>query len=835
LKFYWIQLGSGEEHIGTQGANEMGTILQDIRYGVRMLAKNPGFAAAAVLSLALGIGGNATVYSWLEAVLLHPLSMVQDSERLLDVETVMPDGEYHTSSYLDYKDYRDHNHVFSDMVGFELVGINLKLEKEQLPQRNWGLIVSENFFDVLGVKATRGRVFHESDAHGPNSDPYIVLGDALWRRRFGADPRVVGKSVEINQHPFTVIGVAPRGFGGTIVGIAAEYFVPMMMQPQALPGESLEMRNPTFVHMMGRLRPGATLGQARAEMTTIARQLEQQYPDTNKDVGAHVVPVWQAHYGLQAFLLPVLKFLMVVVILVLLIACANVANLLLARATMREKEIAIRSALGADRARLIRQLLIESLLIAGLGGATGILLSLWTTSFLTVFTPPAHLPIFLPVGVNGRVLAFTLALSILTAVIFGLAPAWQITRPSGNVSLKDGGRTSSASAGQHRLRNLLVVTETILAVVLLAGAGLLVRSLRVATTSSPGFHADHVLLTAFDLRGNGYSDDKAASFFEQLTDRLKTLPGVEGASLERYVPMWFTGRSYTIPDLEGYTPKPSEQNLIEYNVVGPSYFSLMQIPILSGREFSPQDRMGSPRVCIINQTMAQRFWPGQNPVGRQVGTWDRQWTITGVVKDIKYHSMNESPMPFLYFPFWQDTGGDANVLIRTSGDPLKLLPPVREQVRQLDSRVAVLESDSVENLFSVSLFAYRTAATLAAVLGGLGLLLAAIGIYGVLSYSVSQRSHEIGIRMALGAGRHDVLGLVVGQGMRLTLAGIALGLVAALGAMRLLGSLLYGVTANDPVTFVVVMATLTVVALVACYVPARRAMAVDPMVALRHE
>ena len=813
----------------------MGTILQDIRYGIRMLAKNPGFTAVAVLSLALGIGGNATVYSWLEAVLLHPLSMVQDSERLLDVETVMPDGEYHTSSYLDYKDYRDHNHVFSDMVGFELVGINLKLEKEQLPQRNWGLIVSENFFDVLGVKAARGRVFHESDAHGPNSDPCIVLGDALWRRRFDSDPKVVGKSVEINQHPFTVIGVAPRGFGGTIVGIAADYFVPMMMQPQALPGESLETRNPTFVHMMGRLRPGATLGQARAEMTTIARQLEQQYPDTNKDVGAHVVPVWQAHYGLQAFLLPVLKFLIVVVILVLLIACANVANLLLARATVREKEIAIRSALGADRARLIRQLLIESLLIAGLGGAAGILLSLWTTSFLTVFTPPAHLPIFLPVGVNGRVVAFTLTLSILTAVIFGLTPAWQITRPTGNVSLKDGGLTSSASASQHRLRNLLVVTETILAVVLLAGAGLLVRSLRMATTSSPGFRADHVLLTAFDLRGNGYSDDKAAAFFEQLTDRLKALPGVEGASLERYVPLWFTGRSYTIPELEGYTPKPSEQNLIEYNVVGPNYFSLMQIPILSGREFSPRDRLGSPRVCIINQTMAQRFWPGQNPVGRQVGTWGRQWTITGVAKDIRYHSMNESPMPFLYFPFWQDTGGDANVLIRTSGDPLKLLPQVREQVRQLDSQVAVLESDSVENLFSVSLFAYRTAATLAAVLGGLGLLLAAIGIYGVLSYSVSQRSHEIGIRMALGAGRHDVLGLVVGQGMRLTLAGIALGLVAALGAMHLLGSLLYGVTANDPVTFAVVMATLTVVALAACYIPARRAMAVDPMVALRHE
>ncbi|MGA8144337.1 MAG: ABC transporter permease [Candidatus Acidiferrales bacterium] len=813
----------------------MGTLLQDIRYGVRMLAKNPGFTAVAVLSLALGIGGNATVFSWLEAVLLHPLSLVQDSNRLVDVETVMPDGAYHTSSYPDFKDYRDHNHVFSGMIGFELVGTNLKLEKEQPPQRNWGLIVTENYFDLLGVNAARGRTFHAADEQGPNSDPYIVLSDGLWRRRFGSDPKVIGKSVEINQHPFTVIGIAPRGFNGTIVGIAAEYFVPMQMQPQALPGESLVYRNPTFIHMMGRLKPSVSLEQSRAEMVTIARQLEKQYPDTNRNVGAYVCPVWQAHYGLQAFLLPVLSFLMVVVILVLLIACANVANLLLARATVREKEIAIRSALGANRARLIRQLLAESLLLAGIGGAGGILLTLWTTNFLMVFTPPAHLPIGLPLGVDGRVLAFTLTLSVLTGVIFGLAPALQITRPSVNASLKDGGRTSSSGAGQHRLRNLLVVTETILAVVLLAGAGLLVRSLRMAVTSSPGFRADHVLLTALDLRGNGYSDDKAAAFFEQLTDRLKTVPGVEGATLERYVPMWFTGRSYTIPDLEGYTPKPGEQNLIDYNVVGPNYFSLMRIPILSGREFTAQDRLDTPRVCVINQTMAERFWPGQNPIGRRVGASQHQWTIAGVVKDIKYHSLNERPQPFLYFPFWQDTGGDANILVRTSGDPLKLLPQVREQVRALDSGVAILETDTVSELLSVSLFAYRTAATLAAVLGGLGLLLAAIGIYGVLSYSVSQRSHEIGIRMALGAAPRDVLGLVVGQGMRLTLLGVSLGLIAALATMHLLGSLLYGVTANDPVTFVVVMVTLSTVALVACYIPARRAMAVDPMVALRHE
>ncbi len=813
----------------------METLLQDVRYGFRMLAKNPGFTAVAVLSLALGIGGNATVFSWLEAVLFHPLSGVKNSTQLVDVETVMPDGAYHTSSYPDYKDYRDHNQVFSGMIGFELVAANMKLEKEQQPQRNWGLIVTENYFDLLGVNAARGRTFHAEDAQGPNSDPYIVLSDGLWRRRFGADAKVIGKSVQINEQPFTVIGIAPRGFGGTIVGIAAEYFVPMMMQPAALPGESLEARNPTFIHMMGRLKPGVTIEQARADMTTIARQLELQYPDTNKNIGAFVCPIWKAHYGLQAFLLPVLAFLMVVVLLVLLIACANVANLLLARATVREKEIAIRAALGANRARLIRQLLAESLILAGLGGAAGILLTLWTTNFLTFFMPPAHLPIGLPLGVDGRILLFTLALSICTGVIFGLAPALQVTRPSVNTSLKDGGRTASSGAGQHRLRNLLVVTETILAVVLLAGAGLLVRSLRMALTSSPGFRTDRVLLAALDLRGNGYSDDKSAAFFAQLTDRLKALPGVEGASLERYVPMWFTGRSYTIPDLEGYTPKPGEQNLIDYNAVGPNYFSLMQIPILSGREFTSQDRLDTPRVCIINQTMAQRFWPGQNPIGRRVDTWRHEWTVAGVVKDIKYHSLSEQPQPFLYFPFWQDTGGDANILIRTSGDPLKLLPQVREQVRQLDSSVAVLESDSVSDLLSVSLFAYRTAATLAAVLGGLGLVLAAIGIYGVLSYSVNQRSHEIGIRMALGAGPSDVLGLVVGQGMRLTLAGVGLGLIAALATMHLLGSLLYGVTANDPITFGVVMVVLSAVALIACYIPARRAMAVDPMIALRHE
>jgi macrolide transport system ATP-binding/permease protein len=813
----------------------MGTLLQDLRYAFRMLMKAPGFTAVAVLTLALGIGGNATVFSWVRSVLLSPLPGIEDVGHMAVAETVMPSGEYHTSSYPDFKDYRARNQVFSGLFGFELAGVEMSLRDDVPPERVFGIIATENYFDVLGVIAARGRTFHEEPNQALNSDPYIVLGHGLWARRFGSDPNVVGQTVHLNGHPFTVIGVMPRNFYGTIVGINAEYFVPMMMQPQVLPREDLEERWPTFVHIMGRLKPGVTIRQAQAEMSTLAANFQQEYPTAEKGVGIFVARVWEAHYGVQDFLRSVLGFLMFVAALVLLIACANVANLLLARATSREREIAIRAALGAGRARLIRQMLIESLLLAAAGGVCGIFLALWGTNLLTFFLPPAHLPIGLPLGVDRAVLAFTLILSAATGIIFGLAPAWKGSQIDLNQSLKEGGRGAGAGARAHRLRDLLVISEMVLATALLVGAGLLLRSLRNAEKTGPGFNPNHVALAAFDLRTSGYIGEQAAAYFERLLARIRATPGVESASLEQFVPLWFTGRSYSSVVVEGYTPKPGEDLGIDLNVVGTDYFHMIQIPMVAGRDFSNQDRAGTPLVVIVNQTMANRFWPGQEATGHRLRIQGQWRIVAGVVRDIKYHRVNEEPQPFLYLPILQAGRADANILVRSELPTAAALSMVRAAAQSLDSKVQPLESGDLEGLLYVSLFANRMAATLASVLGALGMLLAAIGIYGVLSYSVSQRFREIGIRMALGAQSSDILRLVVGQGLRLAAIGAGLGAAFGLATSRAMSSLLFGVSASDPLTFAAVVCVVTLAGGIAAYIPARRALHVDPMVALRYE
>jgi macrolide transport system ATP-binding/permease protein len=813
----------------------MGTLFQDLRYGIRMLAKAPGFTAVAVLTLALGIGGNATVFSWIRSVLLSPLPGVADAGSLVAVETVMPNGEYHTSSYPDYKDYRDRNHVFSALIGFELAGVDMSLRNDAPPERVWGIIATENYFDVVGVRAAMGRTFHPEPNQALNSNPYIVLGHSLWTRRFGSDPNVVGRTVHLNGHPFTVIGVAPRNFYGTIVGINADYFVPMMMQPQVLPGEDIEERWPTFVHIMGRLKPGVTIAQAQAEMKTLAADFQKEYPLAEKHVGIFVTPVWGAHYGVQDFLRSVLGFLMVVAALVLLIACVNVANLLLARATSREREIAIRAALGASRRRLLRQLLIESLLLAAAGGVGGIFLAIWGVNLLSAFLPPMHLPVGLSLGVDGPVLVFTLLLSIATGVIFGLAPAWRGSRGDLNQSLKEGGRGSGPGAGSHRLRDLLVVSEIALATVLLVGAGLLVRSLRNAESAGPGFNASHVALAAFDLRASGYSGELARDFYDRLMQRIGAVPGVESVSLERYVPLWFTGRSYQGTQVEGYTPEPGEDMGIDTNMVGPGYFHTLEIPMVAGRDFTEQDRAGAPLVVIVNQTMANHFWPGKDATGHRLKMRGEWRTVIGVARDIKYHRMNEEPRPFLYSPALQVDGTDANILVRSAMPTAAVVAAVRAVAKSLDPKVQPLETDDLDQLLHVSLFANRIAASLASVLGMLGMLLASLGIFGVLSYSVSQRFREIGIRMALGAQTRDVLRLVIGHGLRLAVTGAALGAVASVGITRWMGSLLFGVGALDPTSFAVAVVVVTVAAGLAACIPARRALCVDPMVALRYE
>lgn len=813
----------------------MGTLLQDLRYGLRMLTKAPTFTAVAVLTLALGIGGNATVFSWIRAVLLSPLPGIADVDRLAAAETVMPSGEYHTSSYPDFKDYRARSQSFSGLFGFELTGVDMSLRNDAPPERVWGIIATENYFDVLGVHTAMGHTFHEAPNQGLNSDPYIVLGHGLWARRFGSDPNVLGRTVYINGHPFTVIGVMPRNFYGTIVGINAEYFVPMMMQSQVLPGEDLEERWPTFVHIMGRLKPGISLAQAQAEMSTLASSFQKEYPLAEKNVGIFVTPVWGAHYGVQDFLRSVLGFLMIVAALVLLIACVNVANLLLARATSRQKEIAIRAALGAGRNRLIRQLLIESLLLAAAGGIGGIFLALWGASLLKFFLPPMHLPVGLPLGVDGPVLAFTLILSAVTGMVFGLAPAWRGSQTDLNQSLKDGGRASAAGAGGHRLRDLLVVSEMVLATVLLVGAGLLLRSLRNAEKTGPGFNPSHVALAAFDLRAGGYTAAQASDYFDRLMERVRAVPGVESVSMERYVPLWFTGRGYSGTEIEGYTPQPGEDMGIDYNVVGPGYFRTLEIPLVSGRDFTEQDRAGAPRVLIVNQTMANRFWPGKDATGHRVRIADEWRTVVGVARDIKYHRINEEPRPFLYSPALQVGGTDINLIVRSSLPTAAVVSAIRAAARSVDSKLSPLETDDLEGLLHVSLFANRVAATLASVLGILGMLLAAIGIYGVLSYSVSQRFREIGIRLALGAQSRDILRLIVGQGLRLAFIGAGVGAAVGLAVTSAMSSLLFGVSSTDPATFAGVVMIVTLAAAFTAYVPARRALRVDPMVVLRYE
>jgi predicted permease len=585
---------------------------------------------------------------------------------------------------------------------------------------------------------------------------------------------------------------------------------------------------------MGRLKPGVGLPQAQANLATLAKDFEKEYPNAEKNVGVFVTPVWGAHYGVQDYMRSALGFLMVVAVFVLLIGCVNVANLLLARASSREKEFAIRAAMGAGRSRLIRQLLTECLLLAAAGGAGGVLIALWGANLLAMGLPPTHLPMGLQLRVDLPVLAFTLVLSIATGIIFGLAPAWRSSRADLNRSLKDGGRTSGMSSG-HRVRDLLVVSEMVLATVLLVGAGLLLRSLHKMEEAGPGFRSDHVTLAAFDLRVSGYSADQASLFYERLTEKLRGTPGVESASFERFVPLWFTGRMYAGVHIEGYTPKPNEDMGIDLNWVGPDYFRMIEIPLVAGRDFSDRDNADGPQVVIVNQTMANRFWPGQNAVGHRMRVEDRWWSVAGVARDIKYHRMNEPPQSFMYRPALQFTATDTNVLVRTQMPAAATIKVVRAAAASLDSKVQPLESDTLDGLLHVSLFANRTAATIAAILGALGMLLAALGIYGVLSYSVSQRVREIGIRVALGAQSTDIVGMIVGHGLRLALFGAAVGAAAGLALTQGMTSLLYGVSTGDPETFLIVTAILAAVAALAAYIPARRAMRVDPMVALRYE
>ena len=834
----------------------MQTLWQDIRYGVRILFKNPGFSLIAVITLALGIGANTAIFTLINAALFKPLP-VAEPDRLAFVFNGNRERPYSSSSYPDYLDYRNQNQVFSGLICYGSISVSMGgAERADLIN---GLIVTGNYFDVLGVRAALGRTFLPEEDQTPGAHPVAVISHTLWQDRFGGQSSVIGREVPLNGQSFTIIGVTPPGFHGAQVLETNDIYIPMMMQALVRPPRAgfsggmnpdlLSRRGTRWLAIIGRLKPDYTIEQAQAEVSTLAAQLDRAYPESNRNVLATLFPVSEIDPIAYPQLVSVATLLMAVVGIVLLIACANVANLLLARATARRKEIAVRLALGAGRGRLVRQLLTESSIIALMGGAAGLLLASWATEIFKTAPPIEGMFAFtLDYSLDSRVLAFTLLLSILTGVIFGLAPALQSLRSDLVPALKDEAFRPDRNS-RFNLRNTLVVAQVALSLVLLIGAGLFLRSFRHAQGITPGFDVDRLLTATLNINLLRYTKNQGQEFYRRVTERVQSLPGVESVSLARTVPLSGIGRTNILfiegqaapdnPSLDGgQMAGDGNPQTVKVNVVGLNYFKTMGIALLRGRDFTAQDRDDSPGVVIVNESFVNRYLPDQEPIGRRLSQSGAQgpWLeIMGVVRDSKYRSLSESPTPFIYVPLAQNHETGMTLHVRAAGEPSLLAAAVRNEIQALDKNLPVTGLQPMATMLSDSLFASRMGALLLGVFGLLALLLASVGLYGVISYSVSRRSREIGIRMALGARQRDVVGLVVGQGMKLSLLGVGIGLVMSLGLTRLLSSLLVGISASDPATFTLISLLLVGISLLACFVPARRAARVDPMTSLRYE
>ena len=821
----------------------METLLQDVRYGIRSLLKHPGFTTVAVLALALGIGANSTIFSLANSVFLRPLPLPQ-SNRLVWLFT----DRDNNVSYPDYVDYAHQTDIFSGVLAYDWIALNLGSSGQA--DRVQGVLVSANYFDVLSVKAERGRTFLSSE-ETPAAAPVAVISHTLWQVHFGSDPDVIGKTVVLNGQQFAIVGVAPAGFVGTEEAFPKDIWVPVSMRAHLGLGailaggtsNPLTDRNARWFTIMARLKPDVSLRQAQSKMDYLAGQLALAHPASKANRQIAVYTAGNGRPAFRATLLPVTWILLAIVGLVLLIACANVANLLLARSTARRKEIAIRLALGASRGRLVRQLLTESALLAFLGGCAGLVLSFWITNLLMAFKPSVPLPLNINLRTDWRVLLFTFLFSLLAGIIFGLVPALQASKPEVVPVLKDERSGFSHHYRSFSLRNVLVIAQVAMSLVVLVAAGLFLRSLRNAQAISPGFEATRVLALSLATGSQGYDETRSRLFYQQLVNRVQALPGVQAASIAQSSPLsFFYSPALAAPTVvEGHEPPAGENPpMIGNNTVGPNYFQTLGIPLLRGRDFTAEVRAGAPKVVIINETMARRFFTNEEPLGRRVRILRRggqafSCEIIGVVKDSKYLSLGEDAAPYLFLPYSQNSSPMMTLLVRTNGNPKNLTPAVRHEVQVLDDNLPPFNIVTLTENIDISLFPARFGALLLSGFGLLALVLATVGIYGVMSYNVGQRTHEIGIRMALGAQVNNVLRLVVGQGMLLVSIGVAVGLAAAFALTRVVKSLLYGVSATDLATFTVIALLLTIVALLACYIPARRAAKVDPMVALRYE
>jgi putative ABC transport system permease protein len=812
----------------------MGTLWQDMRYTVRMLLKSPGFTLVTILALALGIGANTAIFSVVNAVLLRPLPY-PNAERLAIMSEWSQQVPNMSVSYPNFIDWREQNRVFEQIAAFRGAGYILTGAGE--PERITAQEVSASFFPVLGTSPAMGRNFAPAEDQ-PGGNRTAIISYGLWQRRFGATPEIIGHNVVLNNESYTVIGVMPQNFQWQA---QVDLYVPIGLQGDKM----TERGNHPGIYVLGLLKPGVTVEQARTEIKGIAERLAQAYPKSNGGNSATVALLQDfATRNIRAALF----VLLAAVGFVLLIACANVANLLLARAASRSKEIAIRTALGAGRRRLIRQLLTESVMLSLLGGALGLLLAVWGIDLLLAAVAGSVPPVLTDgIGLDGRVLVFTLLISVLTGLLFGLAPAIQVSKANLNEALKEGGRSGTGGASRQRVRNILVASEVALSLLLLVGSGLLIKSFLNLSQSDIGFDPERVLTMRISLPEARYKDNaQVVNFFQQLMQRVGTLPGVEAAGLVRGLPM--NGGIESGITVEGQEVMNTKDTVVAVNMTAtPDYFRAMSIPLLKGRNFTEQDKTGAPDVVLIDEMLAAQFFPNEDPIGKRLklGDYESQmpWMqVVGVVKHVKHYGPAETPRVEIYRPYFQIPqtpearyGRSMVLAVRMTTDAASMTTAVRNAVMEIDKDQPVSSVQMMTEITAAAVAPQKFATWLLGLFAGVALLLAALGIYGVMAYSVTQRTHEIGVRMALGAGRRDVLKMIVSQGMRVALIGVGAGLIGAFAVTRVMSSLLFGVTATDPLTYGVVTVLLTAVALLACLIPARKATRVDPMVALRYE